>query len=135
MISRKRNGRSVADFGASQGVRQQGTESALTSTLKPAARNARTHSQKQIRQIANSIRQFGFINPIIVDDHNRIIAGHGRYEAAKLLDMREVEIIRVSHLTEEEIRAYMLADNKLAENAGWDAELLRIELGELGALL
>lgn len=107
----------------------------LISALTPAARNARTHSKKQIRQIADSIQQFGFINPVIVDDHDRIFAGHGRVEAAKLLGMTEVPVIRVSHLTDAAIRAYMLADNRLSEKAGWDRELLAIELNELALLL
>jgi ParB-like nuclease domain len=100
-------------------------------SLRPAQRNARTHSKKQIRQIAESFRRFGVINPVIVDDHSRIAAGHARVEAAKLLGLKHVPVIRLSHLNETEIRAYMLADNKLAEKAGWDRETLAVELGEL----
>jgi DNA modification methylase len=104
------------------------------SGLKPARRNARIHSDKQIAQVAASIEQFGFIVPIIVDMQGRIVAGHGRVEAAKRIGMDAVPVISVEHLSEEELRAYALADNKLAENAGWDSELLRIELQELQAL-
>jgi DNA modification methylase len=105
------------------------------STLRPAARNARTHSQKQIRQIAESIRTFGFIGTVKIDAQNRIIAGHGRVEAAKLVGLSEVPVTRISHLTPVQVRAFMIADNKLAANAGWDRELLRIELAELDAVL
>ena len=96
--------------------------------LEPDERNARTHSKKQIRQIAGSIERFGFTNPVLIDAGSRIIAGHGRVEAAKLLGMEKVPTIRFEDLTEAEIRAYVIADNKLAENAGWDRELLAIEL-------
>jgi ParB-like chromosome segregation protein Spo0J len=99
--------------------------------LKPFDRNARTHSKRQIRQIAESIRVFGFTNPVLVDSRNRIIAGHGRVEAAKLLGMDEVPTICIENLTEEQIRAYVLADNKLAENAGWDKSILAIEFQHL----
>jgi len=100
-------------------------------SLKPAQRNARTHSKKQIRQIADSIARFGLISPLIVDDRGQIIAGHARAEAAKLLQLKLIPVIKASHLNELEIRAYMLADNKLAEKSGWDRELLAAELGEL----
>jgi ParB-like chromosome segregation protein Spo0J len=99
--------------------------------LRPAQRNARTHSKKQIRQIADSIERFGVISPIVADDRGRIVAGHARAEAAKLIGLKHVPVIRLSHLNETEIRAYMLADNKLAEKAGWDREILAIELEEL----
>ena len=99
--------------------------------LKPYHRNARTHSKKQIRQIASSIERFGFTNPVLVTDDGEIIAGHGRVEAAKLLGMREVPTLALSHLNEAERRAYILADNKLALNAGWDKELLALELQDL----
>jgi 16S rRNA G966 N2-methylase RsmD len=102
--------------------------------LKPALRNARTHSDKQIEQIAASIRQFGFTNPVLVDDTDQIVAGHGRVEAARRLGVAEVPVIRLAHLTRKELRAYALADNKLAANAGWDPEILRIEFAELSAL-
>ena len=97
-------------------------------SLKPCSRNARTHSKKQIRQIANSIEQFGFTNPVLIDADGGIIAGHGRVEAAKLLGFETIPTIRIDHLTDAEKRAYMLADNKLAENAEWDPNILAIEL-------
>lgn len=99
-----------------------------TATLRPYARNARTHSKKQIQQIARSIERFGFTNPVLVSGDGEIIAGHGRVEAAKLLGMTEVLTLALDHLTAAERRAYMLADNKLALNAGWDQEILAIEL-------
>ena len=98
------------------------------SALQPDARNPRTHSKRQIRQIADSIRAFGFTNPIWVDEKGSVMAGHGRLEAAKLLGIRQVPTIRISDLTEAQKRAYVIADNKLAENAGWDSELLTEEL-------
>jgi DNA modification methylase len=97
-------------------------------TLRPYARNARTHSNKQIKQIAASIERFGFVNPVLIDDDYNIIAGHGRVEAAKLLGYKTVPTLEISHLSDAERRAYILADNKLALNAGWDNELLALEL-------
>jgi len=94
--------------------------------LRPYEANARTHTKHQIRQIAESIRKFGFTNPVLVDRKNRIIAGHGRVEAAKLLGMESVPTIRLEGLLEGQIRAYIIADNKLAENAGWDRSILAI---------
>jgi DNA modification methylase len=99
--------------------------------LRPYARNARRHSKKQIRQIADSIRRFGFTNPVLIGDDLEIIAGHGRVAAAKELGMASVPTLRLSHLTAAERRAYVLADNKLALNAGWDQEILAIELQAL----
>jgi DNA modification methylase len=96
--------------------------------LRPYPNNARTHSKRQIQQIANSIQKFGFCNPVLIDDAKQIIAGHGRVEAAKLLGIDAVPTCRLSHLSEADKRAYILADNKLAEKAGWDKELLAIEL-------
>jgi DNA modification methylase len=96
--------------------------------LRPYPNNARTHSKKQVRQIARSIEKFGFCNPVLIDDAEQIIAGHGRVQAAKLLGLEAVPTCRLSHLSETEKRAYILADNKLAEKAGWDKELLAIEL-------
>jgi len=96
--------------------------------LRPHPNNTRTHSKKQIRQIARSIERFGFCNPVLVDDAKQIIAGHGRVEAAKLLGLETVPTCRLSHLNDAEKRAYILADNRLAEKAGWDKELLAIEL-------
>ncbi len=98
-------------------------------SLKPYPRNPRTHSNKQVRQIAESIRTFGFNNPVLIDRNEEIIAGHGRVEAAKLLGLESVPTIRLEHLSETEKRAYILADNKLAESAGWDREILAIEPG------
>jgi len=97
-------------------------------TLKPYARNARTHSKKQIAQIADSVQTFGWTNPVLVDGNNGVIAGHGRVEAAKLLGIKEVPTIGIDDLTEAEQRAYALVDNRLAELAGWDSEILAGEL-------
>jgi DNA modification methylase len=101
------------------------------SELRPHAHNARTHSRKQLRQIAKSIQKFGFCNPVLVDDSGQIIAGHGRVEAAKLIGIDTVPTCRLSHLNDADKRAYILADNKLAEAAGWDRQLLALELQEL----
>jgi DNA modification methylase len=97
-------------------------------SLKPYTRNARTHSKKQIKQIAASIERFGFVNPVLIGDDDYIIAGHGRVEAAKLLGHKLVPTLALCHLNKSERRAYILADNKLALNAGWDNELLAMEL-------
>jgi len=97
-------------------------------SLRPYPGNARTHSKKQVRQIANSIRQFGFTNPVLVGENGEIIAGHGRVEAAKLLGLQKVPTLGLAHLNAAQRRAYVLADNKLALNAGWDRKLLAIEL-------
>jgi DNA modification methylase len=102
--------------------------------LIPYARNSRTHSDAQVAQIAASIREFGFTNPVLVDEANGIIAGHGRVLAARKLRMPDVPAIRLSHLTEAQKRAYVIADNKLALNAGWDIELLRLEINDLRGL-
>lgn len=102
--------------------------------IRPAKRNARTHSERQIEQIASSIRQFGFTNPIIINDEGMIVAGHGRHAAAKLLGMTDVPVIPIYDLDPAELRTYALADNRIAQNAGWDAEVLRIEFEELNAL-
>lgn len=99
--------------------------------LRPYKRNARTHSKKQVAQIARSIERFGFTNPVLVSDDGEIIAGHGRVEAAKSLGLKMVPTLALSHLSETERRAYVLADNKLALNAGWDQEILAIELQAL----
>ena len=96
--------------------------------LKPRSANPRTHSKKQIDQIAEPSRQFGFTNPVLVDDANGIIAGHGRVEAAKSVGLDQVPTVRLSAMSEAEIRAYVIADNELAENAGWDRNLLGLEL-------
>src|SRR5689334_3010131 len=99
--------------------------------LIPFARNPRTHSDAQVAQIAASIAEFGFNAPILVDTHDGIIAGHGRLLAARKLKLERVPVIVLDHLTEAQKRAYILADNKLAELAGWDEEMLRIELQAL----
>lgn len=96
--------------------------------LSPYSNNARKHSKKQIKQVAESIQTFGFINPVVVDGKNTIVAGHARVAAAQLLGLETVPTIRVEHLCEAQLRAYMLADNKLAENATWDEQALKIEL-------
>ena len=101
------------------------------SALQPYAGNARTHSKRQIRQLMNSITRFGFTNPVLVADDDTIVAGHGRVMAAERLGMTHVPTVRLSHLTAAERRAYMIADNKLALNAGWDQDLLAIELQAL----
>jgi hypothetical protein len=103
--------------------------------LTPNGRNARTHSRKQIRQIADSIAAFGFVVPILTDDDGVIVAGHGRYAAARLLGLREVPAIKLRGLSEAKRRALALADNRIAQGAGWDRELLAIELPELAEIL
>jgi len=102
-------------------------------SLIPYARNARTHSDAQVAQIAASIREFGFTNPILVDGEHGVIAGHGRLLAARKLGMTEVPTIELAHLGPAQKRAYILADNRLALSAGWDDDMLRIELGDLQA--
>jgi hypothetical protein len=103
--------------------------------LKPRARNPRIHSARQIKQIVASIEKFGFVNPVLVDGSDGIIAGHGRVEAAKRLGMKDVPTVRIDHLTPAQVRAYVIADNKLAENAGWDSKLLALEFQELSVEL
>lgn len=100
-------------------------------SLIPYARNSRTHSESQVAQIAASIREFGFTNPVLIDASGGIIAGHGRVMAARKLGLSEVPCLRLSHLTDTQRRAYIIADNKLALNAGWDDELLRLEMADL----
>ena len=100
-------------------------------SLRPNPRNPRTHSKKQIRQIGASIRKFGFLNPVIVDEDKTVLAGHGRLEAARLEGLSHVPIVCFDHLTAAQKRAYLIADNKIAEEAGWNREILAIELGEL----
>ena len=99
--------------------------------LVPYERNARTHSDEQVAQIVKSIEQFGFTNPILVDGEDGILAGHGRLMAAKRLGMQQVPVVVLDHLSEAQRRAYVLADNQLALNAGWDQELLKGELLDL----
>lgn len=102
--------------------------------LIPYVNNARTHSEEQVIQIAASIKEFGFTNPVLIDGENGIIAGHGRLMAAKKLGLEEVPTIELSYLSEAQRKAYILADNKLALNSGWDNDLLAIEFAELGEL-
>lgn len=102
--------------------------------LLPYARNSRTHSDEQVAQIAASIREFGFTNPVLVDGDNGIVAGHGRVMAAQQLGLHHVPTINVDWMTDTQRRAYIIADNKLALNAGWDDEMLALELSELGEL-
>lgn len=99
--------------------------------LIPYARNSRTHNSSQIAQIAASIKEFGFTNPILTDGSNGIIAGHGRFEAAFLLAMHEVPTIDLAHLTESQKRAYVIADNKIALNSDWNEQMLALEIGDL----
>src|SRR3954465_12641914 len=103
-------------------------------SLIPYARNARTHSDEQIAQIAASIREFGFTNPILVDGDNGIIAGHGRLLAARKLGMASVPVIEPAGIKDPQKRPYIIADNKLSLNAGWDEDLLGLELADLGSL-
>jgi len=106
-------------------------EKRAVESLVPYSNNARTHSDAQVAQIAASIKEFGWTNPILVDGENGIIAGHGRLMAARMLGLDEVPVIELAHLSDAQRRAYILADNKLAENAGWDKQLLKVEIGNL----
>lgn len=110
------------------------TISKKTADLIPYARNSRTHSDEQVTQIASSIREFGFTNPVIIDDKNNIIAGHGRIMAAKKLGIDDVPCVQVTGWTEAQKKAYVIADNKLALNAGWDNAMLALEFDELKEL-
>src|SRR5690348_12282131 len=101
------------------GLAPMAVESCAIEALRPYRGNARTHSKKQLKQIADSIRKFGFTNPLLISDENDIVAGHGRVEAAKLLGIDKIPALRLSHLDAVQRRAYVLADNKLALNAGW----------------
>lgn len=105
-----------------------------TADLIPYARNSRTHSEAQIAKIASSIREFGFINPVVTDGKNGIVAGHGRVLAAHKLGLKDVPCIEASHLTEAQKRAYVIADNRMALDAGWDNDMLKVELAELQGL-
>ena len=104
-----------------------------TGSIRGSARNARTHSPEQVAEIATSIRRFGFANPILVDREGEIVAGHGRLAAAQQLGLAEVPVIELGDLTPEQARALRLADNRISQNAGWDEELLRVELLDLHA--
>ena len=110
---------------------KQQIEQVSTEALIPYARNSRTHSDAQVAQIAASIKEFGFTNPVLIDEDGGIIAGHGRTLAARKLGLGEVPCLRLAHLTEAQKKAYIIADNKLALNAGWDDEMLKVEISEL----
>lgn len=99
--------------------------------LVPYERNARTHSEAQVAKIAASIREFGWTNPVLIDADGTVIAGHGRLRAARLMGMEQVPVIELGHMTEAQRRAYVIADNQLALDAGWDEDLLKLELGDL----
>src|SRR6476469_8792501 len=119
---------------ANPSARQLVVEYRPTSALKPDPRNARTHPNRQIEQLVQSIREFGFTNPILVDEAGILIAGHGRLRAAKELGLAEVPVIALEGLSDAQKKALRLADNKIALNAGWDLEILRVELDELSTL-
>jgi len=123
------NGDDMADLNAEFPAYKR----ASVADLVPYARNSRTHSAQQVDKIAASIREFGFLNPIIVDGQSGIIAGHGRVLAAQKLGLATLPVIEASHLTEAQKRAYIIADNRLALDAGWDNDLLKIELQDLQA--
>lgn len=108
-----------------------GAECLAITALTSNPRNARTHSKAQIQQIAASIEEFGFVNPVLIDGDGQIIAGHGRVEAAKLLKLKDVPVLRIEHMSEAQKRAYVIADNQLALRAGWNDEILAIELQAL----
>jgi DNA modification methylase len=124
-------GQDAAALAAGLGLR---VEHRAVEGLIPHVRNARTHSEAQVALIAGSIREFGFTNPVLTDAENGIIAGHGRVLAARRLGLATVPVIELGHLTEAQRRAYLLADNRLAEQAGWDRELLALEAAELSDL-
>lgn len=113
------------------GISQREVRELPITELRPWAKNARIHSKKQIAQIAASITEFGFTNPVLIDGSHNILAGHGRVEAAKLLGWKTVPCLRIDHMTAKQKRAYIIADNKLALNAGWDEDLLAEELQAL----
>ncbi len=100
--------------------------------LTPYANNPRTHSDSQVDRLVQSLKEFGFVNPILTGDDGQIVAGHGRLMAAQVLGLTKVPVIRLSHLTEDQRRAYVIADNQLALNSGWDDDLLQKELAALG---
>jgi ParB-like chromosome segregation protein Spo0J len=109
-------------------------EQLATGDLIPYVNNSRTHDDKQVGQIAASIKEFGFTNPILIDNDNGILAGHGRLQGAQKLGIEQVPCIRLGDLTEAQKKAYVIADNKLALNAGWDMDLLAVEIEGLQAL-
>jgi ParB-like chromosome segregation protein Spo0J len=99
--------------------------------LKACDRNSRTHSEAQVKELAKSITEFGFLVPVLIDGENNVIAGHGRILAAQRAGLKEIPCLRITHLTQEQQRAYVIADNRLAEKAEWDRETLRLELDAL----
>jgi ParB-like chromosome segregation protein Spo0J len=111
----------------------QEIENISTADLIPYARNSRTHSDEQVAQIMASIREFGFCNPVLIDGEGTIIAGHGRVMAATRMKLETVPCLRLTHLTDAQRRAYVIADNRIALNSGWDSELLANELSDLHA--
>ena len=113
------------------GVKSAQLEQIPTADLIPYARNSRTHSDEQVAQIAGSIREFGFCNPVLIDETGMIIAGHGRVLAATRMKLETVPCLRLSHLTDAQKRAYVIADNRIALNAGWNEELLNEEIRSL----
>ena len=113
---------------------KQQIEQVSIGALIPYARNSRTHSDAQVAQIAASIREFGFTNPVLIDQGDGIIAGHGRTLAARKLGLKEVPCIRLSNLSAAQKKAYIIADNKIALNSGWDDDLLKFELEDLAEL-
>src|ERR1041384_2915843 len=125
---------SKADAGPAANTAHLAVEYRPVDRLIPYARNSRTHSAAQVAEIAASIREFGWTNPILVDGSNGIIAGHGRLLAARKLGMTLVPVIELAGMTEAQKRAYVIADHKLALNAGWNHELLSLELGDLQGL-
>ena len=130
MAASKKSPASTAGKGAATNMTHQ-IERVSVDALIPYARNSRTHDDAQVAQIAASIREFGFTNPVLIDADDGIIAGHGRVLAARKLGLQDVPCLRLSHLTEAQKRAYVIADNKLALNAGWDDETLAAEFAEL----
>ena len=112
-------------------MKSETIEQVTIDKLIPYAKNSRTHSDAQVAQIAASVKEFGFVNPVLIDEGGGIIAGHGRVMAARKLGIEEVPCIRLSHLSKNQKRAYVIADNKLALNAGWDDEMLKLEIKDL----
>ncbi|WP_445778983.1 ParB/Srx family N-terminal domain-containing protein [Shewanella sp.] len=113
---------------------KQQIEQVSIEALIPYARNSRTHSDAQVAQIAASIKEFGFTNPVLIDEDGGIIAGHGRTLAARKLGLDKVPCLRLAYLSEAQKKAYIIADNRLALNAGWDDEMLKVEINELSDL-
>ena len=115
-------------------MKQHRAEKRKTAELIPYVNNPRQHPEKQVNQIASSIKEFGFTNPILIDDDNGVVAGHGRLLAAQKLDIAEVPVVVLEGLTESQRKAYVIADNQIALNSGWDDEVLRIEVDRLSEL-